>query len=518
MVWLRRCVPPLLVLPLLAGGCASPQPPPAAPLPPLPADGEPHAAYVLLGEGPSGEAVAFARAVVDGGEPCPALAAEGGTMAMAKRANPHGFEVDVCEAAVPFERRFTLVDAAGAALAAELPVARRGVERVVVVGDSGCKPDDQSGCGLDDPAWPFPRLAAAAAARRPGLVVHVGDYNYRGTPSSFERTVDGQPVKTWYYDAGDGAEPSERCEVPGPYYSQNSTGNPDADAWEAWWLDFFEPARPLLAAAPWVFSRGNHELCSHAGPGWFYFLDASSALVEGGGAQLACPSQDGEGPALPHLRFVPPRVVALDGLALAVIDSANACDELPNFSGRYAEQLAAVAARLDRADGDAWLVGHRPPWGLDGTAGGPPFGCDGEPGSGPAPAFAAINRTLQCALAAPGAAALPPRLGLSLAGHMHRFESLTFAAGSGRPPQLVVGNSGVAEETGPPTGTFSQAVDGVDAQGASVEAFGFLELARGPEGGWQGTMYSPDPAAWPPAVPACGAAGPRPFLCVAGLP
>jgi hypothetical protein len=222
--------------------------------------------------------------------------------------------------------------------------------------------------------------------------------------------------------------------VPGPYYSQNSTGNPDADAWEAWWLDFFEPARPLLAAAPWVFSRGNHELCSHAGPGWFYFLDASSALPEGGGAQLACPPQDGEGPALPHLRFVPPRVVALDGLALAVLDSANACDDLPNFTGRYAAQLAAVAARLDGADGDAWLVGHRPPWGLDGTAGGPPFGCDGEPGSGPAPAFAAINRTLQCALAAPGAAALPPRLGLSLAGHMHRFESLTFAAGSGLQP------------------------------------------------------------------------------------
>lgn len=45
----------------------------------------------------------------------------------------------------------------------------------------------------------------------------------------------------------------------------NSTGNPDADAWEAWWLDFFQPAGELLTAAPWVFARGNHELCSHAG-------------------------------------------------------------------------------------------------------------------------------------------------------------------------------------------------------------------------------------------------------------
>ncbi len=65
-----------------------------------------------------------------------------------------------------------------------------------------------------------------------------------------------------------------------PLLSQNSTGNPDADAWEAWWLDFFQPAGDLLTAAPWVFARGNHELCSHAGPGWFYFLDASSELPE----------------------------------------------------------------------------------------------------------------------------------------------------------------------------------------------------------------------------------------------
>ena len=145
----------------------------------------------------------------------------------------------------------------------------------------------------------------------------MGDYNYRGTPSGFKTTVDGKQVQQWYYDAGDGATPSEQCGIPGPYYSQNSTGNPDADAWEAWWLDFFQPAGDLLAAAPWVFARGNHELCSHAGPGWFYFLDASSELPEGGGGQLACPSQDGEGPALPHLQFVEPQVLHLGGLDLA---------------------------------------------------------------------------------------------------------------------------------------------------------------------------------------------------------
>ncbi len=504
---LFRSLPTVLVF-IFVGCATTGREAPAArdsPPPPL-------SSYVLLGESPGGEPVAFARVILAAGQPCPELVGGGAPVAMSKRENPHGFAVDVCEAVVPFERSFT-VGRGGPAL----PVARRAVRRVAVVGDTGCKPQDQSGCGTDDPAWPFPALARAAAGRRPDLVLHVGDYNYRGTPSSFEQTVDGKTVKQWYYDAGDGAEPSEQCEVPGPYFSQNSTGNPDADAWEAWWLDFFQPAAELLAAAPWVVARGNHELCSHAGPGWFYFLDASSRLPEGGGAQLACPSQDGEGPAPPHLAFAPPRVVALDGLAVAVLDSANACDELPNFTDRYAAQLAAVAARLDRTT-DAWLIGHRPVWGVEGDAGGPPFGCDGRPGSGPLADYAVLNRTLQCAFATDAGAALLPKLDLLLAGHMHRFESLSFPPASGRPQSLVVGNSGVQEDTEPPAGSFAQAVDGAEATGFSVEQFGFLLLDRAAGGAWHGTVVTPDPAAWAPSLQPCAAApAERPFLCVEGL-
>lgn len=500
-----RCgfgLPGWVFLLFAAAGCATTG---AAPAP------APLAAYVLLGEAPGGEAVAFARVILGAGQGCPELVGDGAPIAMSKRLNPHGFEVDVCEAVVPFEQSLT-VGEGGAAL----PAARREVRRVSVVGDTGCKPNDQAGCGLDDLAWPFQTLARAAAARQPDLVLHVGDYNYRGTPSSFEQTVDGKQVKQWYYDAGDGAEPSEQCEVEGPYFSQNSTGNPDADAWQAWWLDFFQPAAELLAAAPWVFARGNHELCSHAGPGWFYFLDASSQLPAGGGAQLACPSQDGEGPALSHLVFVPPRVVALRGVTVAVLDSSNACDELPNFTATYADQLAAIAARLDGRP--AWLIGHRPVWGVEDAADGPPFGCDGQPGSGPAAPYAVINRTLQCAVATGSGAALLPKLDLLLAGHMHRFESLSFAPAAGRPPALVVGNSGVKEDTGPPQGSFQQTVDGAEASGFSVSQFGFLELDQGSDGEWQGTVLTPDPAAWAPSLAACDDSSPeRPFLCVEGL-
>ncbi|MGH9361497.1 MAG: metallophosphoesterase [Thermoanaerobaculia bacterium] len=503
-------LPGPMLLVLAVAGCATTGSTPA-PGQVVRAAPAPLAAYVLLGESPAGEAVAFARVILAAGQACPELIGRRAPIAMGKRLNPHGFEVDVCEAVVPFDRSLT-VGEGGAAL----PVARREVRRVVVVGDTGCKPKDQAGCGLDDAAWPFQTLARAAAGRRPDLVLHVGDYNYRGTPSSFEQTVDGKQVKQWYYDAGDGAEPSEQCEMPGPYFSQNSTGNPDADAWQAWWLDFFQPAAELLAAAPWVVARGNHELCSHAGPGWFYFLDASSQLPEGGGSQLACPSQDGEGPALPHLVFAPPRVVTLRGLTVAVLDSANACDELPNFTATYAGQLAAVAARLDGSP--AWLIGHRPVWGVEDAADGPPFGCDGQPGSGPAAPYAVLNRTLQCALAAEAGAALLPELDLLLAGHMHRFESLSFSPGAGRPPTLVVGNSGVQEDTGPPQGSFQQTVDGAEASGFSVSQFGFLELDRDGGGEWHGTVFTPDPAAWAPYLGPCdGSSSERPFLCVEGL-
>ncbi len=39
--------------------------------------------------------------------------------------------------------------------------------------------------------------------------------------------------------------------VPGPYGVIEG----------AWRADFFTPARDLLAKAPWIFTRGNHEGC-----------------------------------------------------------------------------------------------------------------------------------------------------------------------------------------------------------------------------------------------------------------
>jgi hypothetical protein len=481
-----RALSAALALLFLAGGSLRAEPAPAQPAV--------HAAYVLLAESPAGSTVAFARVIVDPGKDCPALTgAAAERIATTPRRNPHGFTVKVCEARYPFGRSLAVEGGPRLPAVAEAPT------RIAVLGDSGCQPKDQQGCGMDDPQWPFPVLARAAAASRPDLVLHVGDYNYRGTPSGFTSTVDGQQVKRWYYDAGDGAEPSEKCELPGPYLSQNSTGNPDADRWDAWWSDFFQPAGDLLTAAPWVFVRGNHELCSHAGPGWFYFLDASSDLSEGG-RQLSCPSQDGEGPALPHLQLVEPQVLHLGDLDLVSIDSANACDQLPGLIEAYRQQLIAAARRL--RGHQAWLLSHRPIWGIEDAAE-TLYGCDGQPQSGPAVPYGELNQTLQCALRGEAGEALLPRLDQILAGHMHRFEALSFAAPARRPPTLVVGNSGVAEDTGPPTGAFAQTVDGAPASGFSVDQFGYLELTKDPRGTWQGAVVALDPAAWSPFLAPC---------------
>jgi hypothetical protein len=74
---------------------------------------------------------------------------------------------------------------------------------------------------------------------------------------------------------------------------------------------------------------------------------------------------------------------------------------------------------------------------------------------------------------------------------MHIYESLTFFDSSkqptGRPPQIVIGNSGVALGGAP--GNGSQ--DNIDAQTAeynSALSFGFLQMTVGDQGVWQGQV------------------------------
>src|SRR3990170_4000321 len=92
--------------------------------------------------------------------------------------------------------------------------------------------------------------------------------------------------------------------------------------WQTNNTDFFVPARPLLAAAPWIFVRGDHESCSRNGAAWFSFFEPRSRPA-------AC--QD----------FSDPYSVPLGSQDLVVFDSSNAADETANAAQvpTYASQL-----------------------------------------------------------------------------------------------------------------------------------------------------------------------------------
>jgi hypothetical protein len=151
-------------------------------------------------------------------------------------------------------------------------------------------------------------------------------------------------------------------------------------------------------------------------------------------------------------------------------------------------------ATLAPAGGTAWTMSHRPIWGITG------YDADQSTACTDADAWGCVNQTLQAALDAGLGGAFPAAVKLNLAGHMHRFQSLTFD--DGRPPLVVVGTGGVALDGSPPLGAVDVAVGGVAADtlstgatvtsdGKSLPAFGYLEITYKADGSWSGTLHSP---------------------------
>lgn len=445
------------------------------------------AQYVLVADSAIEScAVSLARVVLaQPAAACPTIVFSDGSPALAmvprRNPNPAALGVAVCEAVVSVGAGVT---ARVEGQTAPLPVLSPGstrLARLAVLGDSGCKAPKQD-CTT---AWPLPKIAAAAAAGKPELVIHVGDYNYRGTPN---KTQGGE----WSYD---GCVPEDW----GPLVHQSSF-----DTWETWNDDFFVPMAPLLAAAPWVVVRGNHELCSRAGRGWFYFLDPHSPLLDPYDTPPSC-----DAPAA----LTPPFRLGFANLELVVLDSANACGgEDPESHGgtayetqKYTLQFAAVATLLSKSEKPNWLLTHRPIWSLGQWTGSPP---------------SSENQTLQPALAASPLGALPKSVGLVLSGHMHQFFSLSFLEGE-RPQQLVVGNSGVVLGVNALPSPWTGEVDGVAAAGLSIAdgpSYGYLGVELTDAAHWSGTVFAFDATGNPQAAPLALCAQPLRDgrLCAAG--
>ena len=262
----------------------------------------------------------------------------------------------------------------------------------MVIGDTGCRLKGTFTQDCNDPVkWPFAVVARLAAARHPDLVIHVGDYHYRETACP-----DTQP---------------------------GCAGSPHGDNWAVWQKDFFDPAAPLLAAAPWVLVRGNHELCSRGGHGWFRLLDPHPEADR-------C-SETTE-----------PYALRIGSLELLLFDGADADDATadPTKVTFYREQLQTLLAN---ARSHAWLLTHRPIWALAQGAGVPPG--------------AMLNATEQAAIRD----LVPAGLDMVLSGHVHDFTSYAF--GPSRPAQLVVGEGGDANDA------ISQPVNpGIDIDGVKI--------------------------------------------------
>ena len=323
---------------------------------------------------------------------------------------PQGsLDVLVCEALLPASVRSAKVDGR------PVPLLKRNVRKVLILGDTGCrlvergKASEYQNCN-DPGIWPFRQRAAEAARLRPDLVIHVGDYLYRESPC---------PTRIG-------------CE-----------GTASGNGWLGWKADFFDPAAPLLRAAPWIFVRGNHEDCTRAWDGWFRFL------------------HPGPMPTSNCETHSPPYHVDAGRFHFAVMDSTVGSDDIPKPAdvAMYQKDLDEISTwRLAKA----WLVTHRPFWGIR-------VGPQGAIRSGSATLDEAWRRS--------------PALGIAgvLSGHIHALEWVDF--GPHRPVQFVIGNSGtkLLDRFSSPTTNFQ--LDRMRVDSASVQfASGFAVMQRTPRG------------------------------------
>ena len=377
------------------------------------------------------------RAIVAGAE-CPDASVDGKPLAMTPRqVSTPDFPVTTCQALTPSGARSATV--AGATI----PLAPARVNRIVVIGDTGCRLKGAQVQDCDDPAkWPFSQVTKNAAAKHPDLVIHVGDYYYRETPCPQDR--------------------------PG------CSGSPHGDRWESWRADFFDPAAPLLAAAPWIFARGNHEQCGRGAAGWFRFLDV-------GATPLTCPAAEA------------PFAVRLDKLDIDVIDSADIDDKQLSTDrlAEYVTQISSIPANPLAAagSGSKWVLTHKPLWGYELTTAGQ--------------AYLSANPMLAAGVQMmdkPKTAQLP-EVDLLLAGHVHMFGALDFSDGGAslRPVQLIVGDSGTALDKAD-VREGEQMIDGLDAKYFVRDVFGYFLLDRvkskkkNRRDSWTGTLYGTDDA------------------------
>ncbi len=224
--------------------------------------------------------------VITNSLPCPAFSHDAGNGTMTQRGTtppPLFDDIYVCEAELPAGA--TDINAGGL----PLPPPKTNLQNVVVLGDTGCrvKGGDLQNCTGDGtgPAWNYEGIADAAAAQNAELIVHVGDMHYREYGTCGANCV------------------------------QSNIGY----SWASWEADFFAPSQVLFASAPWIFVRGNHEDCTRAWKGWFYFLDPRPLPSD--------PWQSSDCKARKEFLYSNPYAVTFENKQIIVMDSSYIHDD-----------------------------------------------------------------------------------------------------------------------------------------------------------------------------------------------
>ncbi|MDJ0840237.1 MAG: metallophosphoesterase [Acidobacteriota bacterium] len=392
-------------------------------------------AYRWVELGSDGKVIA--RTISKGAE-CPQITLDGAARKMKARAAeaPEGFDVTCCEYEIPAGTKSASVGGQPLALPKAKP------EKIVVLGDTGCriKGSDVQNCNGKGtgPVWAWDQVAQAAMNTKPDLVIHVGDYLYRESACP-----DGNP---------------------------GCAGSPHGDNWPTWDIDFFKPAGDLLSDVPWVFVRGNHEECTRAWMGYFYFLDPNPLPSN---PWQNCNDQ------------IQPYAVTVGDFPLVILDTSDIPHDYaptpdPDAVKRYTGQLNIVN---DLAGTDtAWVATHRPFWGISG------YLDNGKVASN------IVDHTLQAALAATTEKKFVPAVKLALAGHVHCFEKLSFE--DGRPAQVISGAGGTMLDPLLTESYLNANADMIHQLGMDredfqyIHNFTFLLMTPAQSGGWDAVAYT----------------------------
>jgi hypothetical protein len=351
---------------------------------------------------------------------------------------PSVFDVTSCETALPASAQN--VYAAGR----QLPVPKAEPNRIVLLADTGCrlkKADNAFQACTDGTAWPFATIAATAAAMKPDLVIHMGDYHYR--ENACPADLAGCKDSPWGY------------------------------GWDTWEADLFKPGAPLLAAAPWVLVRGNHEECARAGQGWARFLD-TSAYSASRSCDLTANDNTGN--------FTEPYAVALGAATQIVIfDSAKAgTAAFPATDFKfpiYQAQFKTVAALAAKPAVTTLFANHHPILAYAPLAGAAPI-------AGNAALLGVMNSLNATAY-------YPPGVKLAMHGHVHDFQAINYT--SDHPATIVTGNGGDNVDVNLPDpfpmtvaspGTLLQSI-------THTNTFGFMVMDR-TSTGWTYKAYTRD--------------------------